>query len=62
MVFKVETKNPIEIKRLAKAMDMASFICMLEYNSGEYLDKKALDYIKDLLQDFNINVFDLIEM
>jgi len=57
--------DPTEIKRLAKANDMAMFIWELVHNGWrdfkhtDYDYEKAWQKIRDLLSEYNIDVDDL---
>lgn len=59
------TKDPVTIRRLSKADDMANFIFELvnngwrEFKSTEYDYTKAWEKINSLLKEYNINVDDL---
>lgn len=61
-----ETEDEIEAKRLAKSNDMAMFIWQLVHNGWrdfkhtDYDYHKAWDKIKELLEEHNINIDDLI--
>lgn len=58
---KFSTKNPILIKQLSKANDMAGFIWELKHNAWrdfkhtDYDYTKAWNKIDELLEEFNIN-------
>ena len=60
-----ETEDPQEIKRLAKADDMALFIWELVHNGWrdfkhtDYEYEKAWDKINELLSTHNIDIDDL---
>ena len=61
------TKDHEEILRITKATEMALFIRELQYNNGwRELDKTGYDYlpawnlISDLLEEYNINIDELI--
>ena len=62
-----ETEDPQEARRLAKAMDMASFIWELKHNAWrkfkhtDYDYEKAWDAINELLEEFHIDIDDLTE-
>lgn len=62
-----ETDDPFEIKRLAKSTDMAYFIWELVHNGWrdfkhtDYDYQKAWDKIRELLDEHNINIDDLVE-
>ena len=59
------SEDPTEIKRLAKANDMAMFIWELVHNGWrdfkhtDYDYEKAWQKIRDLLSEYNIDVDDL---
>ena len=61
------TDDPMEIRRLSKADDMATFIWELvhngwrEFKHGDYDYKPAWDKIHELLEQFDINIDDLTE-
>lgn len=63
-IFKSE--DDMEIKRLAKSTDMALFIWELvnngwrEFKHTDYEYEKAWDKIHKLLDDYNINIEDLV--
>ena len=65
MKAKFKSKDPQEIKRLAKADDMARFIWELvhngwrEFKHTDYDYKKAWNKINELLEEHNININDL---
>lgn len=54
-----------EIKRLSKSLDMALFIFQLRHNSRKYYfdedGEKAWQRVCDLLEEYNINIDDIIE-
>jgi len=60
-----ETEDPLEIKQLTKANDMASFIWELVHNGWrkfkhtDYDYEKAWDVIHHLLEEYQINPDDL---
>lgn len=60
------TDEPLEIKRLAKSTDMASFIWELvhngwrEFKDTDYDYEKAWAKIHSLLEEYNIIINDLI--
>ena len=62
-----ETEDPMEVKMLAKANDMALFIWELvhngwrEFKHTDYEYEKAWDKIHDLLKEHNINIDDLTQ-
>lgn len=62
-----KSEDPLEIKRLAKSTDMAMFIWELvhngwrEFKHSDYEYEKAWKKIGSLLEEFNINIDDLIE-
>ena len=62
-----KSNDPQEIKRLAKADDMAMFIWELVHNGWRDFKHTDYDYqpawekIHELLGQFNINIDDLIE-
>jgi len=62
-----ESEEETEIKRLAKSTDMASFIWELVHNgwrqfkNTDYDYQKAWDKIQELLEEYEINIDDLIE-
>lgn len=62
-----ETEDPMEVKMLAKANDMALFIWELvhngwrEFKHTDYEYEKAWDKIRELLEEHNINIDDLIQ-
>lgn len=62
-----ETDDPMEIKRLIKANDMASFIWELVHNGWRDFKHTDYDYekswgkIHELLQEYNIDIDNLIE-
>jgi len=62
-----ETEDPQEIKRLAKADDMAFFIWELvhngwrEFKHTDYEYERAWDKIRHLLEEHNIDIDDLVE-
>jgi len=62
-----ETEDPMEVKVLAKANDMALFIWELvhngwrEFKHTDYEYEKAWDKIHDLLKEHNINIDDLTQ-
>lgn len=61
------TNDPNEVKRLAKADDMAVFIWELVHNGWrdfkhtDYDYERAWDKIHELLEEYNINIEDLTE-
>ena len=61
-----KSKDDMEIKRLAKSTDMALFIWELvnngwrEFKHTDYEYEKAWDKIHKLLDDYNINIEDLV--
>lgn len=61
------SSDPMEIKRLSKADDMAMFIWELVHNGWrdfkhtDYDYEKAWDKIRELLNDFKIDIDDLTE-
>ena len=61
-----ETDDPYEIKRLAKSSDMAAFIWELVHNAWrdfkntDYEYEKAWKKIRELLNEHNIDIDDLI--
>lgn len=63
----ITTDDPQEIKRLAKADDMAMFIWELVHNGWrvfkhtDYDYEKAWERIHELLNEHNINIDDLID-
>jgi len=65
VIFK--TDDPMEIKRLAKANDMAFCLWELVNNSWrrfkntDYEYEKAWGVIQEVLEEYNINVEDLTE-
>jgi hypothetical protein len=65
MKAKFKSKDPQEIKRLAKADDMAGFIWELvhngwrEFKHTDYDYEKAWNKIESLLEEHNININDL---
>ena len=67
MVVTFKSNDAQEIKRLAKADDMALFIWELVHNGWrdfkhtDYDYEKAWEKIHELLVQFNINIDDLIE-
>lgn len=67
MKAKFTTDDSMEIKRLAKADDMAMFIWGLVHNGWrkfKYTDydyQPAWDRIHELLEEFNIDINDLTE-
>jgi len=67
MKTKFTSKDPIEIKRLAKANDMAMFIWHLvhngwrEFKHTDYDYERAWQKIHELLAEYNIDIDDLIE-
>ena len=67
MKARFSSKDPIEIKRIAKADDMAMFIWQLINNGWrvfkhtDYDYHKAWDRIRELLEEHNINPDELIE-
>ena len=67
MVVTFKSNDAQEIKRLAKADDMALFIWALVHNGWrdfkhtDYDYEKAWEKIHELLGQFNINIDDLIE-
>lgn len=62
-----ESDDPIEIKRLAKSEDMA--LCLWEivhngwrdFKHSDYNYEKAWDKIRNILEEYNININDLVE-
>ena len=62
-----KSEEPTEIKRLAKANDMAMFIWELVHNGWrdfkhtDYDYEKAWQKIRDLLSEYNIDVDDLLD-
>lgn len=62
-----KSKDPAEIKRLAKSEDMAMFIWDLVHNGWrdfkqtDYDYKRSWDKIHQLLDENNINIDDLID-
>lgn len=62
-----ETEDPMEVKMLAKANDMALFIWELvhngwrEFKHTDYEYEKAWDKIRELLEEHNINIDDLTQ-
>lgn len=62
-----ESEDDLEIKRLAKATDMAFFIWELVYNGWrdfkhtDYDYKKSWDKINNLLAEYDINIDDLVK-
>lgn len=62
-----ESKDPQEIKRLAKSTDMALFIWELVHNGWREFKHSDYDYepykdkIHQLLEEYNIDIDDLIE-
>jgi hypothetical protein len=67
MKFIIESDDEMEIKRILKSNDMALFIWELQHNAWrdfkhtDYDYEKAWDKINQLLDEFKINVDDLIE-
>lgn len=67
MKAKFESKDPLEIKRLAKSTDMALFIWELVHNGWRDFKDTDYDYIiawakiHELLEEHNINIDDLVE-
>jgi len=67
MKFKIETKDPMEAKRLSKADDMAGFIWELvnngwrEFKHTDYDYPKAWSKIHDLLDEYSLDIDDLWE-
>lgn len=65
MKAKFISKDEKEINRLARSLDMASFIFQLTHNSRKYYfdedGEKAWQRVLDLLEEYNINIDDLIE-
>lgn len=59
-----ETDDPMEIKRIAKSLDMACFIFELQNNAFRKFESEEADAIFDeiskLLAQFNIDIEDLI--
>ena len=66
MIVTIKSNDPQEIKRLAKCDDMANFIWELvhngwrEFKHTDYEYEKAWEKIHDLLNEYNINIDDLI--
>ena len=62
-----KTSDPIEIKRLVKATDMALAIWEIKHNSWrefkhtDYEYEKAWEKFNEVLSDHNIDIDDLIE-
>lgn len=62
-----ETEDALEIKRLAKANDMAMFIWQLVYNGWRDFKHTDYDYhkswskIQELLDEHNIKIDDMFE-
>ena len=62
-----ESKEPQEIKRLTKSTDMALFIWQLVHNGWrdfkhtDYDYEKAWNKIHELLDEYNIDIDDLID-
>lgn len=62
-----ETEDPIEIKQIAKAPDMAGFIWELVHNgwrvfkNTDYDYQKSWDKIHALLEEYHIDIDDLTE-
>ncbi len=62
-----ESEDPTEIKRLAKANDMANFIWELQNNAWrqfkntDYDYQKSWDVINEFLGQYNINTDDLCQ-
>jgi len=67
MKAKFTTDEPQEIKRLAKADDMAAFIWELVHNGWRKFKHTDYDYetawerINELLEEYNIDINDLTE-
>jgi len=69
MEFTVTTKDAMEAKRLAKSLDMASFIFELIYNTRKDLsyvehddyEEAVWDRIHQMLEEYSIDINDLIE-
>lgn len=67
MKAKFISKDEKEINRLAKSLDMALFIFELRHNgwrrfkNSDYDYEKAWEVINELLNQYNINIDDLIE-
>ena len=65
VIFK--SSDPQEIKRIAKADDMANFIWELvhngwrEFKHTDYDYKRSWERINTLLEEYRINIDDLIE-
>ena len=62
VIFKSE--DPMEIRRLAKATDMACFIFELVHNAwrGEEDESKiSMDKVREMLEDNNIIIDDIID-
>lgn len=61
-----ESKDPVEIKRMSKADDMANFIFELVHNGWREFEETDYDYsvawgkINTLLQEHNIDIDDLV--
>ena len=65
MIVTFKTNDPQEVKRLAKANEMALFIWELVHNGwrdfkhSDYDYEPAWEKIHELLQEYNINIDDL---
>jgi hypothetical protein len=63
----IETTNLNEAKRLLKADDLAAFIWELEHNAWrkfkhtDYDYEKAWKVIRDLMEEYNINIHEIYE-
>jgi len=54
-----ESDDPLEIKQLAKANDMARLIWEVYHNKLKYFDNESRQIILSLLDEFNIKPDDL---
>ena len=61
MIFKFETDDYIEAKRLTKATDMALFIYQLVLGDCHRDEEISKEKILELLDNYHINIDDILE-